>query len=160
MTVPGIREATGNLVEWSAREEWKPLHREVFEAHMGPFAGTLDAPAEDIANLLGDDFHILEIFIVEDFFAARFGGDGETNVVDDYLRRRGWRETAAARRYLEGLRDSTVSLYCPDSEVLMISLCRSAASRVRRQKRLIVARMSSADLVQRKGVGLALTLSM
>ena len=33
------------------------------------------------------------------------------NAVDLYLRRRGWRETAIARAYLEGIRDSTVSLY-------------------------------------------------
>ena len=49
--------------------------------------------------------------MAEEFFTARFGDDDETNVVDDYLKRRGWRETAPARRYLEALRDSTVSLY-------------------------------------------------
>ena len=50
--------------------------------------------------------------------------------------------------------------WCPDSEVLMISICLSAVSSVRRQKRLMVARMPSADLVQRKGRGSALTVSM
>ena len=38
-------------------------------------------------------------------------GDGELNVIDDYLKRRGWRESVPARRYLAALRDSTVSLY-------------------------------------------------
>ena len=45
------------------------------------------------------------------FFTARFGEDGELNVIDDYLERRGWCESDSARRYLEALRDSTPSLY-------------------------------------------------
>ena len=51
------------------------------------------------------------VFIVEDFFTTRFGTDGEINVVDAFLRRRGRRESATARGYLEALRDSAVSLY-------------------------------------------------
>ena len=35
-------------------------------------------------------------FVLEDFFTARFGEEGELNVVDDYLKRRGWREKVPA----------------------------------------------------------------
>ena len=112
MTLPDIDKATQNLVEWSARAEWAAPHFEVLAAHLEPFAEILlDASAEDIAELLGGAFHMLEMFIVEDFFTARFGEDGERNVIDDYLERRGWCETATARLYLEALRDSTASLY-------------------------------------------------
>jgi hypothetical protein len=38
--------------------------------------------------------------VLEDFFAARFGEEGELNVVDDYLKRRGWREKVPAKHYL------------------------------------------------------------
>ena len=58
-----------------------------------------------------DAVGVLRVFILEDFLTARFGEQGERNVIDDYLRRRGWRESVPARRYLEALRDSTVSLY-------------------------------------------------
>ena len=54
---------------------------------------------------------MLSVFILEDFFTTRFGEHGELNVIDDYLKRRGWRESVPARRYLEALRDSIVSLY-------------------------------------------------
>ena len=54
---------------------------------------------------------MLSVFILEDFFTTRLGEHGELNVIDDYLKRRGWRESVPARRYLEALRDSTVSLY-------------------------------------------------
>ena len=31
---------------------------------------------------------MLSVFILEDFFTARFGEHGERNVIDDYLKRR------------------------------------------------------------------------
>ena len=83
MTVSDIQRATENLVAWSTTREWAELHIEVFEAHMDPFAAILDAPADDLAEILGGAFHMLEVFILEDFFTARFGEDGERNVVDD-----------------------------------------------------------------------------
>ena len=33
------------------------------------------------------------------------------NFVDEYLKRRGWNESALAKSYMRGLRDSTMSLY-------------------------------------------------
>jgi hypothetical protein len=49
--------------------------------------------------------------VLEDFLTARFGDEGERNVIDDYLKRRGWREKVPAKRYLAALRDSVLSLY-------------------------------------------------
>src|SRR5215213_4122682 len=45
----------------------------------------------------------------EDMLAREF--DDGSNIVDDYLKRRGWKETASVRTYLAALRDSVVSLY-------------------------------------------------
>src|SRR5262249_9629380 len=45
----------------------------------------------------------------EDFVTREFE-DGE-NVIDDYLKRRGWKETASVRGYMAALRNSTMSLY-------------------------------------------------
>ncbi|MDE0171971.1 MAG: hypothetical protein OYH76_00005 [Defluviicoccus sp.] len=111
MTLPGIDKAMEHLIAWSGRDPWAARHAEIFAFHIDPFADTLEEPAEDIAALLGEDFHVLAIFICEDFFTAYFGEDADENVIDEYLQRRGWRETAAARLYLEGFRDSAVSLY-------------------------------------------------
>ena len=49
---------------------------------------------------------------------------------------------------------------CPDSEVRMIFACCSAISIVRRQKRWMAPRMSSADLVHLKGLGFWFVVSM
>ena len=125
MTLPGIDKAMENLIAWSQRDPWAARHAEIFAFHMDPFADMLEEPADDIAALLGEEFHVLRVFVCEDFFTARFGEDGDENVIDEYLRRRGWRETAAARLYLEGLRDSAVSLY----EVVGIDAGRSLTVR-------------------------------
>ncbi len=111
MRIPGIDKATANLVKWAAKDEWEGLQLEVYAAHIDRAADALDMSGDDIAELLGEAALMLHIFILEDFFAAHFGEDDEQNVIDDYLKRRGWREAVPARRYLEALKDSVVSLY-------------------------------------------------
>jgi hypothetical protein len=46
----------------------------------------------------------------EDFLSRRLPPD-DRNIIDDYLKRRGWRESVPGRRYLQQLRDSVLSLY-------------------------------------------------
>ena len=111
MGVPSIDKATENLVKWSARGEWEPLQLDVYAAHFEPVVDNLDLPDDALDVLPDEGADMLSVFILEDFFTTRFGEHGELNVIDDYLKRRGWRESVPARRYLEALRDSIVSLY-------------------------------------------------
>ena len=111
MSASRFDKATENLLRWSARDEWMEWQLGIYDAHVAPVADILDVSEDEFEELTGDAADMLGVFIVEDFFTARFGEDGGMNVVDDYLKRRGWRETAPGRRYLEALRDSTVSLY-------------------------------------------------
>lgn len=106
-----IDKAMTSLLKWSNSEEWEPLYRETLTAHLEPVITGLGLTGEELGDILGDAIHTFEAFIAEDFFAARFGEDGERNIIDDYLKRRGWREPVPTRRYLEALRDSTASLY-------------------------------------------------
>lgn len=84
---------------------------EVYGGHLVPVAEVLGIPEADIPEALGAAWKMLNIFIIEDFFSTRFDWDEEVNVIDDYLKRRGWREPVPGRRYLEGMRDATPSLY-------------------------------------------------
>jgi hypothetical protein len=70
-----------------------------------------DLTVDEIANLMGPSFNSLFGFVFEDFLAARFGEEGEINVVDDYLKRRGWREKVPAKRYLAALGESFASIF-------------------------------------------------
>ncbi|MDD9992281.1 MAG: hypothetical protein OXP75_10795 [Rhodospirillales bacterium] len=111
MSASRFDKATENLVRWCARDEWLEPQLDIYTAHVAQVADILDVSDDEFEELIGDAADMLGVFILEDFFTARFGEDGELNVVDDYLKRLGWRETAPGRRYLESLRDSMVSLY-------------------------------------------------
>ena len=106
-----IDKAINNLLDWTDSDEWAPRLSEVHLDHLASVADTLEADEQELMEMLSDSADMLNPFILEDFFTARFGDDGELNVIDEYLERRGWRESDSARRYLEALRDSTPSLY-------------------------------------------------
>jgi len=111
MRIPGADKAIANLVKWSEKEEWNPYREQVFAEHFDMIRDRFDTTEEEIADLLGDAFDMVFSCVLEDFLTARFGDEGEKNVIDDYLKRRGWREKVPAKRYLAALRDSVLSLY-------------------------------------------------
>lgn len=111
MGIPGVGQAIDNLIKWSAREEWAACRNLVFGEHLDMILEQLGMTEEELGDFLGDAIGMVFGFILEDFFTARFGEEAELNVIDDYLKRRGWREKVSARRYLEAMRDSTPSLY-------------------------------------------------
>lgn len=104
-------KATENLLKWMDKPEWKPLQSQVYASHLTPVTEVLGMPEDEIPESLGPGWQMLNIFILEDFLAGRFGEEGEVNVIEDYLKRRGWRESVPGWRHLEALRDSTPSLY-------------------------------------------------
>jgi len=92
MRIAGRDQAIGNIVKWSAMDDWAPYREEVFASHLDPVMENLGVTGDELAEALGDALDMLYGVILEDFFTARFGDDGELNVIDDYLKRRGWRE--------------------------------------------------------------------
>ncbi len=110
MRIPGADKAIKNLLKWSAKEEWNIFREQVFADNFDMICDRFDISEEEFADLLGDAFDMVYGCVLEDFFSARFGEDG-ANVIDDYLRRRGWREKVPAKRYLKALSNSTLSLY-------------------------------------------------
>lgn len=106
------REAMDRLFAWSDREPWDELRQELLEFHLlGSFSDKLPLTRAQIAELVGPE-ELAQVIVcaMEDLAAARFEPDG-LNLVDDYLKRRGWNETQAAREYLCAVRDSVMSLY-------------------------------------------------
>ncbi len=103
MRIPGADKTVDNLLKWSANEEWTPFREQVFAEHFDMICGRFGTTEEEIADLLGDAFGMVFGCVLEDFFTTRFGDEGERNIIDDYLKRRGWREKVPAKRYLEAL---------------------------------------------------------
>ena len=99
------------LMKWLTREQWRDRFAAVLEDHVLPTCDETGLDADDIVSTLGEGLYMSTVWACafEDMLTREF--DDGSNIVDDYLKRRGWKETAPVRAYLAALRDSVVSLY-------------------------------------------------
>jgi hypothetical protein len=111
MSASGSGRAVAAVMQWAAREEWRGWLEDVIAAHLAPACNAAGVAPDELPDLLGEDAHAQLIGCAfEDFLTREFGPDGR-NIVDDYLERRGWTEPVAAKRYLQALRRSVMSVY-------------------------------------------------
>ena len=97
------------LIKWIKGDEWRNDFEAVFDRHVGPACRGAGVELEELADIIGDHgMTVLWGCAFEDFVSS---GSGERNVVDEYLKRRGWKESAGARAYIRALRTSVMSLY-------------------------------------------------
>jgi len=101
-----------SLIKWSHRDEWAELFDAVFDEHFGAALANYDIDFEKLEELVGED-RIARLWdcAFEDFLTQPQSPAEPGTVVDDYLKRRGWKESPSTRRYLEALRESVFSLY-------------------------------------------------
>lgn len=98
------------ITKWASREEWQEAFEECTDVHVAWACEKANVTLDEIGEVLGDDLaSMLFACVFEDFLTWRLE-DGR-NIVDDYLKRRGWNESVPVKRYLEGLRSSAMSLY-------------------------------------------------
>jgi hypothetical protein len=99
------------LMKWLSRVEWRDRFAEIYDHHLLPACRRTGFDAEEVMTILGEDWLMTTVWgcAFEDFL-TREGTDGR-NIVDDYLKRRGWKEGASARAYMSTLRRSVMSLY-------------------------------------------------
>jgi hypothetical protein len=111
-------KAIGNIMNWAERPEWSDEQAAVFDAHLAPVCDRVGISQEELGRELADQGYGGMLFgiMFEDFLSRRLPPD-DKNIIDDYLARRGWRESVAGRGYLQRLRDSVLSLY----EVIAVS---------------------------------------
>ncbi len=104
-------KAIAAIVKWAEREEWRDRFDAVIEAHLAPACEAAGVTPDELPDLLGKGAYVqLMGCALEDFLTGEFEPDGR-NIVDDYLKRRGWKEPVTVKRYLQALRHSTISLY-------------------------------------------------
>lgn len=104
------KHLTGGLEKWASRPEWQDNFAEFFELHLGPVCEQFDLGEDEFFNLFPESFDaVLMGYVFEDLVTATFP-DGR-NLADEYLKRRGWKEKAAARNYIRALKESHVSIY-------------------------------------------------
>ena len=129
MGASGSDGAIAAILKWAGRGEWRDRFDAVIGAHLGPACEAAGVAPDKLPDLLGSDAHAqLMGCALEDFLTCAFEPDGR-NVVDDYLKRRGWREPLPVKRYLQALRRSTMSVYevvdtAPGSHLVVRDLVR------------------------------------
>jgi hypothetical protein len=96
--------------KWLDRDEWRQPFSELVGRHLGGTCKAAGIQIDDLPDVIGDA-RTSNLFgcIFEDLLAIEFA-DG-SNIVDDYLKRRGWKEPVPNKRYMMALRSSVMSLY-------------------------------------------------
>jgi len=104
------RADISSLLAFIGREgDWRERLQDVVAEHLMPALEEFEIDNDGLADLLGEQWSgVLWGCGFEDFLGQRYD-DG--NIVDLYLKRRGWKETALNRAYFAALRDAPVSLY-------------------------------------------------
>jgi hypothetical protein len=99
------------LMKWLTREQWRDRFAEILQDHLSPTCGDTGLEVDDVVSTLGEEFFMSTVWACafEDLLTQEFENGG--NIVDEYLKRRGWKETASVRAYMVALRNSTMSLY-------------------------------------------------
>ena len=104
------RNDISGLLAFIGREgDWRDRLQDVVADHLMPALEQFEIDQDGLADLLGEQWSgVLWGCGFEDFLGQHYE-DG--NIVDLYLKRRGWKETALNRAYFTALRDAPVSLY-------------------------------------------------
>src|SRR5436190_5206769 len=98
------------LYKWLDREEWRQPFEELLEAHVVDTCREAGVSPDELARAIGGHHtKVLWACAVEDFAASDL--EAGRTIVDDYLKRRGWKESVPNKRYLTSLRSSVMSLY-------------------------------------------------
>jgi hypothetical protein len=99
------------LMKYASRAPWDEAMDDMLSEHLGPACEATGLDPDTIFDMIGDHWEgPIWGCAFEDLLAQKLEPDGG-NIVDDYLKRRGWNEKAPAKAYMRALRDTVMSLY-------------------------------------------------
>jgi len=98
------------LMKCLRREEWRDAFNEMLDRHLAPACAKANVSIDELPEVIGDHHTTVLWGCVFEDFLTRSLDDGR-NIVDDYLKRRGWKESASNKAYITALRSSVMSLY-------------------------------------------------
>ena len=105
-------KAIRNIMGWADRPEWLEQRSALLDAHLAPVCEQFGISREELGQQIQDYDYGGMLFgiMFEDLLSRRLPPE-DKNIVDEYLERRGWRDSVPGRRYLQQLRDSALSIY-------------------------------------------------
>lgn len=99
------------LIKYLGCAPWDDMMDEMLAAHLGPACQAMDLEPAEMFDIIGNHWEgQLWGCAFEDLLAQEWEPDG-LNIVDDYLKRRGWNEKAPNKAYMRALRNAVMSLY-------------------------------------------------
>jgi hypothetical protein len=99
------------LIKYADRSPWAEAMDETLSAHLGPVLDEAGLDPESLFARIGTHWEgNLWGCAFEDLLTQEIG-PGHLNLVEDYLKRRGWNEKAPNKAYMRALRHSVMSLY-------------------------------------------------
>jgi hypothetical protein len=96
-------------MKWLRRAEWQDAFSELLHRHVAPVCAKFDVAVDELPELIEDQYPTVWGCVFEDFLGRNL--DDGCNIVDEYLKRRGWKESATNKAYMAALRSSVMSLY-------------------------------------------------
>lgn len=99
------------LMKFANRPEWQGHLQDALNDRIAPVMAQFDLRLDELPEIVGDDWAmILWGCAFEDLATRTFEPDAR-NLVDEYLKRRGWSEPGPTKIYMRALRSSVLSLY-------------------------------------------------
>jgi hypothetical protein len=102
-------DSLAGLMKWLRRAEWRDAFSELLHRHVAPVCAKFDVAVDELPELIGDRHLTVWGCVFEDFLGRNLE-DGR-NIVDEYLKRRGWKDSVSNKAYMAALRSSVMSLY-------------------------------------------------
>jgi hypothetical protein len=105
-----MTDSLSGLMKWLRRDEWREAFDETLDRHVGRACAKAEVDLEELPEIIGE--HALSNLwgcAFEDLLARDL--DEGRNIVDDYLKRRGWKESASNKAYMRALRSAVMSVY-------------------------------------------------
>ncbi len=99
------------IMKFATGPAWAEHLRGALDDHLGDAMEEFEFEADELADIVGDHWAgVLWGCAFEDLLTREVEPDGR-NLVEDYLKRRGWNEAGPNKLYMRVLRSSVMSLY-------------------------------------------------
>jgi hypothetical protein len=86
------------LMKWAQRDEWRGVLADVLEQHLGPACNGAGVDVDELADVIGSGWLMTLWGCAFEDLISRTLIDGRS-IADEYLKRRGWKETASTRAH-------------------------------------------------------------
>lgn len=107
-----IDKAIANMIKYGNQEQWSTRRDEFIRTLLSDVADSVEAPFYEFCQTLEQNDMMEMIFpYLYEIYAVCVWDDDELSLIDEYLKRRGWREGQHGRRYLQALAKSEAYLW-------------------------------------------------